>query len=395
MKCDRVAVFHKLAGSRLEFLVNESRVGRLDVQRLLNFLHLTCGDVPQHLVDRRLGGFERLRFPPDPQDAHALDDDIGIGLVRPADRHAGDRVHDIQPAHHFAEDGVVPGADVGEVQPRRRGVRDKKLAAVRVLAGVGHREDARAVVLEVGMKLVGQPVAGVAGAVAQRTAALNHEVLDDPVKNQPVKVRFAIGVGWERLLILAVKFRALGQADKVGDDEWHFLVLEPGRHHAEIRRDNRVNAVGQRVAAISDFDAVKKRRGGECSLLFPLGWRPGGGRLTKRFPVGQVGRALDDQRRAGLGVADRERDRLARGIAVNRLDVDRHNRIGELAKRRRAGQAKRQRSESLGKSFQHSSGRECYGRTAARPPFSRPTLVGVAVSVVRTLANFNCHFSGC
>ena len=63
---------------------------------------------------------------------------------------------------------------------------DKKLAAVRVLARVGHREDARAVVLEVGVKLVGQPVAGVACAVAQRAATLDHEILDHPVEVEAV-----------------------------------------------------------------------------------------------------------------------------------------------------------------------------------------------------------------
>ena len=68
------------------------------------------------------------------------------------------------------------------------------------------------------MKLVRQPVAGIAGAVAQRAAALDHEVLDHPVKNQPVKVRLAIGIGRERLLVLAVEFSALGQADEVGDN---------------------------------------------------------------------------------------------------------------------------------------------------------------------------------
>ena len=54
---------------------------------------------------------------------------------------------------------------------------EEKLAAVRVLAGVGHREDARPVVLEVGMKLVRQPVAGVAAvSYTHLTLPTNREV---------------------------------------------------------------------------------------------------------------------------------------------------------------------------------------------------------------------------
>ena len=272
---------------------------------------------------------------------------------------------------------------------------DEKLAAVRVLAGVGHREDARAVVLEVGMKLVRQPVAGIAGAVAQRAAALNHEVLDHPVKNQPVKVRLARGIGRERLLILAVKLRALGQADKVGDDEWHFLVLEPGRHHAEVRRDHRVNAVVYHIGRWADFHAEKVGRSGDEMLQLPKDGCFPGDHLAKRLPLLEVGGALNEQYRAGFGVADRERNRLAGGIAGNRRDVDRHNRLSALAKRSRAGQTKRQHGERSVKSLHHNPGPGSV--TAARLHghlFRAPTLVGTAVPAVRTLANFNCHFSG-
>ena len=203
------------------------------------------------------------------------------------------------------------------------------------------------------MKLVRQPVAGIAGAVAQRTAALNHEVLDDPVKNQSVKVRFAIGVGRERLLILAVKLRALGQADKVGDDERHFLVLELGQHCAVARRDPGVDSVFHHAGRRVDFHAEKIGRGGEDALLFPPDRRLGGDHLAKRLPLLEVGGALNEQYRAGVGVADRERNRLAGGIAGNRRDVDRHNRLSALAKLSRAGQTKRQHGERSVKSLHH------------------------------------------
>ena len=127
-----------------------------------------------------------------------------------------------------------------------------------MLAGVGHREDARTVVLEAGMKLIRQKVAGVAVAVAQRAAALDHEVLDHAVKNQPIKKWLSLGVGRKKPGILAVKFCSLGQPNEVGDDERHFLVFEPGRHLAEARRDLRINAVRHHVGRRIHFHSNKK-----------------------------------------------------------------------------------------------------------------------------------------
>ena len=76
------------------------------------------------------------------------------------------RVERCEAVNEFAEDHMFV------VEPRGGRHGDEKLAAVRVLAGVGHRQDARTVMLEVGMKLVRQKVAGVSGSVALRALGL-------------------------------------------------------------------------------------------------------------------------------------------------------------------------------------------------------------------------------
>lgn len=90
-----------------------------------------------------------------------------------------------EPALDAAKDGVLA------VEPRRRRQRDEELAAVRVGAGVGHAEDAGAVVAEVGVDLVGKLVAvdrGAAAAGARRVAGLDHKVGDDAVHERVVVV---------------------------------------------------------------------------------------------------------------------------------------------------------------------------------------------------------------
>lgn len=74
------------------------------------------------------------------------------------------------------------------VEPRGGDVGDEELAAVRARAGVGHGEDAGFAVAEGFVELVRELVAGTAGAVAARIAALDHEVGDDAVKGQAVVV---------------------------------------------------------------------------------------------------------------------------------------------------------------------------------------------------------------
>ena len=82
---------------------------------------------------------------------------------------------------------------------------DEKLTAVRVRTSVGHREAARAVPVGVASRLVLKFVAGAAPACAGGVAALNHEIVNNPVKADPVIKAFT------------------GQKDKVVDRLRRFL----------------------------------------------------------------------------------------------------------------------------------------------------------------------------
>ena len=62
--------------------------------------------------------------------------------------------------------------------------RDEELAAVRVRPRVGHREDAGLVVAQLRVELVGELVAGAAGALPERIAALDHEAVDHAVEDR-------------------------------------------------------------------------------------------------------------------------------------------------------------------------------------------------------------------
>ena len=91
-----------------------------------------------------------------------------------------DRVDDILPFCHFAEDGVLA------IEMRSRAVSDEELRAVGVRAGVGHGEDAGLVVATVCFALALELVAGAASTAARWAAALDHEVWNDAVKFQAI-----------------------------------------------------------------------------------------------------------------------------------------------------------------------------------------------------------------
>src|SRR6266568_5510412 len=119
---------------------------------------------------------------------------------------AGDLRDELVARHHLAEDGVTA------VEVRDRGLGDEELRAVRVRAGVRHGEQPGAVELVVGADLVREAEARPAVAGAERIAALDHEVRDDPVEDRPVV---------ERALHLLVRdgvgplLRPLHQAEEV------------------------------------------------------------------------------------------------------------------------------------------------------------------------------------
>ena len=116
---------------------------------------------------------------------HGLHLDRGGGLVVPVGAHSGDLVHDIHAGHDLAKGGIL-AVQVGCVL-----VHDEELAAGTVgVHAAGHADDAAdvldGVVDAVGGKLALDVPAGAAGAVAQRAAALDHEVGDDAVEGQAV-----------------------------------------------------------------------------------------------------------------------------------------------------------------------------------------------------------------
>ena len=119
----------------------------------------TLDSLDRHLVhhyvhDRPVAGFRRLGLPDFPHHVHAFAD--------------------------FSEHRVV------SVEMRRGRQGNEKLAAVRIRAGVGHREDAFGVVFELRMDFVGKGVTGTSAAGACGIAALNHEAVDDAMEDDAV-----------------------------------------------------------------------------------------------------------------------------------------------------------------------------------------------------------------
>src|SRR4249919_3801942 len=96
-------------------------------------------------------------------------------------RDVRDPIDDVLPRYDPTEHRVLP------VEPRGvTGRDDEELRAVRVRAGVRHREGTAddAVLIELVLELVARP----AGAVSARAAALDHEVRDDAVEGEAVVV---------------------------------------------------------------------------------------------------------------------------------------------------------------------------------------------------------------
>ena len=106
---------------------------------------------------------------------------------------AGNGVHGFELVDHclgivirnLAEDGVVA------VEPRGRHGGDEELGTVGAVdlavhattqAGVRHGQQVRVVELQIRNNFIVEVVARAAGAVAQRAATLNHEILDDAVE---------------------------------------------------------------------------------------------------------------------------------------------------------------------------------------------------------------------
>src|SRR5206468_13039780 len=121
--------------------------------------------------------------------------------------------------------------------------RNEELAAVGVRSPVGHREDARLVVPQLRVELVGKGVARPSDALSQGIAALNHEPVDDAMENDSIVVRLTDLLVRPRV---GPVLRALGQADEVLYGFWRFLVEQARRELTLAGDELRVHSVRHR-----------------------------------------------------------------------------------------------------------------------------------------------------
>src|SRR6185437_15557586 len=123
--------------------------------------------------------------------------------------------------HEFSENGVVI------VEPWSRNERDEKLASIRVRTRVCHRKNAGPGVLERRIELVFEAVSRPSGSLPEAIPSLNHEVLDDPVKDGPV-------IKWLLRFLSAARigvfFLARGKTHEVFHRLGSFLFLELDDH---------------------------------------------------------------------------------------------------------------------------------------------------------------------
>ncbi|VTR63991.1 conserved hypothetical protein [Desulfosarcina cetonica] len=155
-------------------------------------------------------------------DGNLLHDHRGLGFVPGIGAHAADLHDHIQPLGDLAENRVTVVQMGGGPQSH------EKLAAVGPRTGVGHGENARAVVLEIGVELILELVARPAGAIAKGTSTLDHESLDDPMEPQPV-----VKVASPRGLL-----PSFGQVDEVPDGFRALLGVELDLEGSHVGLEN-------------------------------------------------------------------------------------------------------------------------------------------------------------
>ena len=140
-----------------------------------------------------------------------------------------------------SEDGVLA------VELRDGFFGDEELAAIGAAAGgtgagVGHGEEARLVEGEVGVDLVLEEVAGIAGAIADAVAALDHELWDDAMEGSAVVEGLVVHL--LQSLGVGPVLGALGEANEVGDRDRCFFLVELAREAAHGGVDDRGGAGG-------------------------------------------------------------------------------------------------------------------------------------------------------
>ena len=136
---------------------------------------------PRARMHRKTSNRGRAKACPGPRYASldGVDRDRLERLVAPVALDRRDPVDDVLSRGDLSEHGVLP------VEPGRRfRGDDEELGAVRVRPRIRHRE--RAALDLVVVELVLEGVPGAAGAGAERTSGLDHEVRDHAVEDQPV-----------------------------------------------------------------------------------------------------------------------------------------------------------------------------------------------------------------
>ena len=155
----------------------------------------------------------------------------------------------------MAENGVFA------VQPRGVLVGNEELAAIGVRPGIGHREDAGAIVLQRSNDLVAELITRAATAIALGVAALDHEIGNHAMKLHPVVKRFALCRG--RSSIFGVVLGPFGQPNEVRHGERRFLEFQEEDDFPFGSLHFGVKAVGQFGFLFGSINKSGQTTGGE------------------------------------------------------------------------------------------------------------------------------------
>mmetsp|Transcript_61200 Transcript_61200/g.167941 ORF Transcript_61200/g.167941 Transcript_61200/m.167941 type:complete len:267 (+) Transcript_61200:157-957(+) len=152
----------------------------------------------------------------------AIGDHHLLAGLAPLAAHSLDRLDHVHALDHLAEDNVLA------IEPRGLGGAQEELAAVGARARVGHRERARARVLQLEVlvrELLAVDGLAARAVAAREIAALQHKLRDDAVEDGVLEV--------ERLARLAHALLAGGERPEVLGSLGHGLAVET--HHDATR----------------------------------------------------------------------------------------------------------------------------------------------------------------
>src|SRR5260370_489370 len=177
-------------------------------------------------------------------DLYRLYYDVFVGTILTIARCLRDFFDDIVSLDYLAENCVLAG------EPFAVAYGDEELRAVRVGAGIGHREFPRLVELvRRTLGLVFELVAGAAHAGALRVSALNHEAGNHPMKNRSVIKRVVGFLACGGVLPFAL---ALCEVDKIRDGLGGILFVQTANDIAFAGFKHRIGSgcAGQSLPSI-------------------------------------------------------------------------------------------------------------------------------------------------